>query len=93
MCTKELLYHFKICLDKTSCSSEVTEFNTIEKLSLPAEGVVQVNSNLVTADNNNVNSIVTDSIQEQQTRIPESERLPREARPGVKESEIKKKIS
>ena len=47
-----------------SSSSEVTEFNAVEKLSLPAEGVVQVNSNLVAVDNNNANSIVTDSIQE-----------------------------
>ena len=52
-----------------SSSSEVTEFNAVEKLSLPTEGVVQVNSNLSAVDNN-VNSIVTDSIQEQQTRIP-----------------------
>ena len=51
-------------------SSEVTEFNAVEKLSLPTEGVVQVNSNLSAVDNNNANSIVTDSIQEQQTRIP-----------------------
>ena len=53
-----------------SSSSEVTQFNAIEKLSLPAEGVFQVDSNLVAAGNNDVNSIVTDSIQEQQTRIP-----------------------
>ena len=53
-----------------SSSSGVTEFNAAEKLSLPTEGVVQVNSNLSAVDNNNVNSIVADSIQEQQTRIP-----------------------
>ena len=52
-----------------SSSSEVTEFNAVEKLALPTEGVVHVNSNLSAVDNNNVNSIVTDSIQEQQTRI------------------------
>ena len=50
-----------------SSSSEVTQFNALEKLSLPAEGVVQVNSNPVAVDNNNANSIVTDSILEQQT--------------------------
>ena len=53
-----------------SSSSEVTEFNAVEKLALPTEGVVQVNSNLSAVDNNNVNSIVADSIQEEQTRIP-----------------------
>ena len=42
----------KICLDKMSSSSEVTEFNVVEKLSLPAEGVVLVNSNLSAVDNN-----------------------------------------
>ena len=52
-----------------SSLSEVTEFNAVEKLAFPTEGVVHVNSNLSTVDNNNVNSIVTDSIQEQQTRI------------------------
>ena len=56
-----------------SSSSEVTEFNAVEKLALPTEGVVQANSNLSAVDNNNVNSIVAGSIQEQQTRIPESE--------------------
>ena len=60
----------KIYLDQMSGSSKVTEFNAVEKLSLPTEGVVQVNSNLSAVDNNNVNSIVADSIQEQQTRIP-----------------------
>ena len=60
----------KIYLDQMSSSSKVTEFNAVEKLSLPTEGVVQVNSNLSAVDNNSVNSIVTDSIQEQQTRIP-----------------------
>ena len=53
-----------------SSSSEVTEFNAVEKLALPTEGVVQVNSNLSAVDNNNVNSIVAGSIQEQQTQIP-----------------------
>ena len=53
-----------------SGSSKVTEFNAVEKLSLPTEGVVQVNSNLSAVDNNSVNSIVTDSIQEHPTRIP-----------------------
>ena len=53
-----------------SSSSEVTELNAVEKLALPTEGVVQVNSNLSAVDNNNVNSIVAGSIQEQQTRIP-----------------------
>ena len=56
-----------------SSSSEVTEFNAVEKLALPTEDVVQVNSNLSAVDNvnnNNVNSIVADSIQEEQTRIP-----------------------
>ena len=53
-----------------SSSSGVTEFNAAEKLSLPTEGVVQVNSNRSAVDNNNANSIVADSIQEQQTRIP-----------------------
>ena len=56
-----------------SSSSGVTEFNAAEKLSLPTEGVVEVNSNRSPVDNNNVNSIVAGSIQEQQTRIPESE--------------------
>ena len=37
-----------------SSSSEVTEFNAVEKLALPTEGVVQVNSNLSAVDNNNV---------------------------------------
>ena len=41
-----------------SSSSEVTEFNAVEKLSLPTEGVVQVNSNRSAVDNNNVTSIV-----------------------------------
>ena len=39
-----------------SSSSKETEFNAVEKLALPTEGVVQVNSNLSAVDNNNVRS-------------------------------------